>query len=205
MLRDILPATKAKMRILNVICNNNDINIRNIIKLSKTSPNLVVKYINKLRDYQLITIRNIGGAKKSYIKAVSLNYKAPLSEMFYTIIEIGKKEELIKKYPKLKPFIAQIENSIKSGIITLIYGSYARFAADKESDLDIWLIGKIDKKTVRDIKEVMVTCPIEYSIALETKEKFLKKIKDPIHQNVVKDKTIITGKKEFFRILAKYS
>jgi len=202
MLIDVLPATKAKMRILNTIYNNRDINIRNIIKLSKTSPNLAVDYVNKLEKYNIAKIKKIGGTKKNYVKAVSFNFKAPLSRFFYAIIEISRKEELIKKYAILKPFIAQIEN-IKSGIIVLIYGSYARFAADKESDVDLWVVGNINKTVKRDIEEIFVTLPVKYSIGIETKKEFLKKIRDAIHQNILRDKVIIKNENAFFEIPAK--
>lgn len=202
MLIEILPATKPKMRVLNVIYNNEDLNVRNIIKLAKTSPNLVVDYISKLEKYGLVRVKNIGGTKKNYIKSVSFNFEAKLSEIFYTLIEINKKEELMKKYIHLKPFITQIEN-IKSDIIALVYGSYARFSADKESDLDVWVIGNLNEKLRKDIEEILVTSPVKYSVNIETKKDFFKKIKDPIHQNILRDKVIIKNEKGFFNILAK--
>lgn len=203
MLIDVLPATEARMRVLNTIYNNKDINIRSIIKLSKTSPNLAVDYINQLETYQLVSIRKIGGAKKKYIKAASFNFKAEFSRIFYTIIETNKKEELLEKYKILKPFITQIKGAAENKAILLIYGSYARFEADKESDLDIWVIGNLDKKLRKDIQEILVTLPVEYSISIETKKEFLKKINTPIHQNIMRDRVIIAGGDDFFDILAK--
>lgn len=202
MLIDTLPATKAKMRILNIVYSNKDLNVRNIIKLAKVSPNLAVGYLGKLEKYGLIKVKSIGGNKKNYVKMMSFNFEAKLAEMFYTIIEISRKEELINKYTYLKPFITQIE-SVRDDIVILIYGSYARFAADKESDLDLWVIGNINPKVRKDIEEILVTSPIKYSVNVETKKDFFKRVNDPIHQNILRDKIIIKNEKEFFKILTK--
>lgn len=196
MLMDILPATKAKMKILNTIYNHKGANIRNIMKLSKASPNLVVDYVNKLEEYGIADVKKFGGNKKKYMKSVSFNFK---SKLFYSIIEINKKDELLKRYSFLNPFATQIEN-MEDKNIWLIYGSYARFAADKGSDLDIWIIGNADEKLKKRIEELLVTCPAEYSITIEKKDKFMKKMNDSIHQNILKDKVIIKNEERFFEI-----
>ena len=130
------------------------------------------------------------------MKSVSFNFK---SELFYSIIEINKKDELLKRYGFLKPFAAQIEN-MEDKNIWLVYGSYGRAAADKGSDLDIWIIGNADEKLKKRIEELLVTCPVEYSLTIEKKDKFMKKINDPIHQNMLKDKVIVKNEEGFFEI-----
>jgi len=202
MLIDLLPSTKSKMRILDTIYSEEGINIRNLIKKAKASPNLVVNYVDKLFKAEIIKIKGIGGDKKDYIKSLYFNFNSNLSKLFYKIIEVNKKDILSEKYKFIKPFITQIKN-LKTKLIILVYGSYSRFAADKESDLDLWFIGSLTDKLKKDIEEIFSTFPKEYSITIETKEKFIKNIENPIHQNILKDNVILNNEESFFDILKK--
>jgi predicted nucleotidyltransferase len=197
MLNELLPSTNAKMRILKAIYFGRDMNLRQVIKKARVSPNRAVDYVNKLSKNEIVKAKKIGNNK-----IISFNYFGALSSLFFNIIEKNKKVELIEKYPKLKPFFTQLEN-LKNDSIILLYGSYARFEADKESDIDIWVIWGRDKELKKDIEEILFTSPSDHSASIEDEEEFIKNRNDPLHQNILKDKVIIKGEERMIEIMRK--
>ncbi len=116
-------------------------------------------------------------------------------------IAFGLKAVMIKfAWPEEKS-TQIIEDSLAKIKFCLVYGSFARFVADNESDLDLWLVGEINVETKNRIREIFSTLDREYNMTIETERQFLKKINDPIHQNIIKNHVIIYGEKEFLRIL----
>lgn len=201
MIQEILPNSDTKLRILKIIYKNPGINFSTIVKKSRTSPNIVLKYVNELVKNNVLKEKRLGGTKKTHIRLFQPN----LSELginIFSYVEISEKEKFFNKYTRLKPIMNQLEELIQSSKIKfcLVYGSFARFAADKESDLDLWIVGKIDEKTKNRMREIFSTLNREYNLTIETANQFLKKITDPIHQNMINDHIIIYGEREFLKI-----
>lgn len=201
MIQKILPNSDTKLRILKIIYKTPGINFSELVKKSKTSPNIVLKYVNELVKNNVLKEKRLGGTKKTHIRLFQPNFSG-LGINIFSYVEMSEKEKFLNKYNRLKPIMNQLEELLSSEEVKfcLIYGSFARFAADKESDLDLWLVGKIDEKTKNRMREIFSTLDREYNITIETKKQFLKKINDPIHQNIVNDHIIIYGEKEFLKI-----
>ena len=202
MIQKILPNSDTKLRILKIIYKQHGINFSELVKKSKTSPNIVLKYVNELVKTNVLKEKRLGGTKKTHIRLFQSNFIG-LGIDIFSFVEISEKEKFLNKYNKLKPIISQLEELLLSEKIKfcLIYGSFARFVADKESDLDLWIVGDIDEKTKNRIREIFSTLDREYNMTIETEKQFLKKLNDPIHQNIVKDHIIIYGEKGFLKLL----
>jgi predicted nucleotidyltransferase len=69
-------------------------------------------------------------------KYFSLNLQNPLTKLFLIKTEIFKTMTFLEKYPLLKPFVKGINNDIP----LVVFGSYARLEATKNSDIDILII-----------------------------------------------------------------
>ena len=102
-----------------------------------------------------------------------------------------------------RPVFNQIIENIKKTDFFLVYGSYARLAADEDSDLDILIVGKVTD--TEKIREILVSLDIEVSIKIETYSDFKKRIKEPLHQQILKDNILVSeNNNKFIGLLLDY-
>lgn len=204
MIEKILPNTETKLRMLRVIYENPEINLTRLIKKAKTSPNIVLKYVNNLAEFNVIEEKRFGGKKKTHIRNLKANLLSNISILIFSFVEIEKKLVLLKKYKEIRPFVDQLVELFNEKVnFCLIYGSFARLAADKESDLDVWIVGDLNTEMKKRISEIFSTSKREYSIKIETLERFLKNINNPIHQNMIKEHIIIYNERNFLKTLSR--
>ena len=85
----------------------------------------------------------------------------------------------------------------------LVYGSYSRFAATKESDIDILIVGNLGKEEVSRIREIFVTSEVEVSLKVEAFEEFISNLEKPLYQNILKEHVIIYGAVNYIETLNK--
>lgn len=202
MLENILPGTGTKLRIVRTIYEKQGININSLIKKVRASPNSVLNYVNKLCAFGLIKEEILSGEKKIHMRILKPNFDNDFSKIFYSLVETDKKLLFFEKYKKLKPHFVQLGDIINKNIeFVLVFGSYARFAATKDSDLDILIVGKIDRKKIQRIREIFITMGPEPSIKFETFKSFLKNRKKPLYQNILKEHVILFGELNFMKIL----
>jgi len=109
--------------------------LREIARLTQ----LPVKNIqNILRDLENRNI--LVGEVRGKNKYFALNLKNIETKLMLMQAEIYKLKKLLGKYPQFKAFLREI----KSNIPIIVFGSFAKFNADKNSDVDILVIGKED-------------------------------------------------------------
>ena len=204
MIQKILPNSDTKLRILKAIYKNPEINYSKLVKESRTSPNIVLKYVNELVRNNILIEKRLGGKKKTHLRLFKPNFLA-LGIDIFSFVELEEKNKFIKKYEKLEPIINQICELLAStkAKFCLIYGSFSRFAADKDSDLDLWLVGNVGSVINNRIREIFSTFYGEYNMTIENEKQFLKRMNDSIHQNILKDHIVIYGEKEFVKSLRK--
>ena len=204
MIEEILPGNKTRLKIINTIYENPKINLTGLIKKVRASPKLVLKYVNNLLSYSVIKEEKRGGKKKVHIRIIEPNFDNELSQLIYSIVEIEKKIDFFKKYKKLKSYLTQLKEIFKSreGFV-LVYGSYARFSAEEDSDLDLLIVGKLNKEETKRVEEIFITLESELSLKIETLQKFLKNKEKPLYKNILKEHIITDGTINFIKILAK--
>jgi predicted nucleotidyltransferase len=203
MIEKILPGTETKLKILKMVYENPEINLTELIRKTGTSPNMVLEYVNTLVGFGILNEKRLGGRKKVHIRNFRANLSSHLSALIFSFVEIEKRLAFLKKYRELNTFVNQLTELFDGSIEScLIYGSFARFSADKESDLDIWIIGNPGSEMKKRISEIFSTMKREYSIKIETAESFSKNINDSIHQNIAKDHVVVCNEINFLRILS---
>lgn len=204
MIEKILPNTETRLRILRSVYENPEINLSKLIKKSRTSPNIVLKYVNNLTEFGVLKEKRYGGKKKTHIRNLEVNFLPELSCLVVSFVEIEKRLAFLKKYKEIKPFVSQLAELFDKKIdFCLVYGSFARLAADKESDLDVWLVGNVDSGMKKRISEIFSTLKREYSVKIESLNQFLKKINDPIHQNMLREHVVVYNELNFVKFLSK--
>lgn len=199
MIEEIIPGNKTRLNIIKAVYENPQINLTNLIKKVKASPNLVLKYVNKLSLYKIVKEEKSGGKKKVHVRNLRANFDNETARVIYSLVEMDKKTLFLEKYKKLKPYFLELMDINKKGFV-LVYGSYARFAGSKDSDLDILIVGKLKKEEIKRIQEIFITLENELSLKIETVNHFLKNKDKPLYQNILKEHVIIYGILDFMKI-----
>ncbi len=204
MIEELLPGNKTKMRVLRSIYESKGINLTTLIHKAKASPNLVLHYVNTLIDYGFLQEDRLGGTKKAHMRIVRPNLNRDAGKAAFYFVELEKNFLVLNKYKFLRPYFDQLGDLCAgNNIIAVLYGSYARLAVEKESDLDLLLIGKINKNILRRIKEIFITLEVEPSLKIETVAGFLKQKNKPLYQNILREHIVICGGWQFLKILQK--
>lgn len=199
---EIIPGTKSKFRIVNAIYENPGINVTALIKKVKVSPNLVLEYVNQLSANNIIKEERSGGKKKVHIRNLKPNFDNEAAQIIYSMIETNKKDLFLKKYNNLNPFFLQLSD-LKNIEFILVYGSFARLGSDKESDLDVLIVGQLNKEQITRIREVFVTLENELSLKIETMKSFLQNKEKPLFQNILKEHVVLSGAFNYIKVLNK--
>ena len=202
MIEKIIPGNKIKLRIVREIYENRGINITSLIKKTRGSPNFVLKYINELSENNIIKEERKEKKKKIHVRNLEADFDNELARIIYSIVELEKKDLFLEKYKSISNYFLELEESLKEGFV-LIYGSYARFAVTKDSDIDILIVGNLKKEDVNRIKEIFVTFDKEVSLKIETFENFIKNIEKPLYQNILKEHIVAVGVEEFIKTINK--
>lgn len=121
-----------------------------------------------------------------------LNLLNPQIEDIIKIVEIARKNKFLQKYLKLRGFFNALEKRTKDAI--LIFGSYANFTSNKDSDLDVFVIGNIEN--TNDLEELY---KIKINVVKSNKEKFNKN--DVFIKEIIKNHIILKGVEEFIGLI----
>jgi len=110
-------------------------------------------HIIEMEKEGIILIDKIGSAKQC-----SLNFLSPKTRHLLEEVDIARKEEIYKKYPKLKiidNLISKLTENFISEIHSIIlFGSYAKGTAAKQSDIDLlFIVSYLKDKTLREAIE----------------------------------------------------
>jgi len=189
----------SQTKIIREIIRTPGINLRGVIEKTKLSPNFVSEYVNLLVERGILKEERLE-KKRVYLRRFYFNLKSDLGKNIFSLVKEEEKDEFFKKYKKLKPVFQQFVEEIKTDFI-LVYGSYARLAAEKDSDLDLLIVGNI--KNREKIREILVSLDIEVSIKIETLKNFEKRIKDALHQQIIMDNILIYDSGKFVELLRK--
>ena len=180
---------------------NPGLNLREIISRTKLSPNVVTEYVNYFVKKEVIIEDRLIKNKRTYLRRFSVNYKSNLAKNLISLIKESEKEEFFLKYKSLEQAFNQIVENVKKIDFILVYGSYARFAADKESDIDILIVGDITNKD--EIRETLVSLEIEPSIKIERLSDFKKRIGDDLHKQIIKEHILLFDSGNFIKSIQK--
>lgn len=110
--------------------------LREISKLSKMPLKTSQNILNKLETARILKSNTHG--KNKYF---SLNIENVQTKLYLIQTEIYKTSQFLEKYPQFKLFLKEI----KTNETIIIFGSFAKETADKNSDIDLLIINKNQK------------------------------------------------------------
>jgi len=199
----IFPISKSKYKILKEVYENPGIGIAELMKKANVSQKILYQHINELKNAKIIREETIGA--KPQIRRIYPELKSENGKLIFSLIESQKREEFFSKYKNLRgPFSQLLQNLPNSVACILVFGSYARFSATRESDLDLLIInsGKKERKIESIVEESFVTFG-KVSARIITIEKFLKnKNIDSMLKQIIKDHVCIFNAEKFVEILS---
>ena len=192
---DKLNITENHLQVLLLFTNgfNREYYIREVQKLLKISPRTSQLILNDLENKGILESKTKGKIKAYTIKRNSLSQRYIIFSEQYKAIAFLEKKLIIKEIiEKINPFIEGIG---------IVFGSYAKDTAKKDSDLDIFVIGKYNKEK---IKKISKTYGIEISIKCYPLKTFEKNLADDILlKEILKNHIIFLNAEQFIKMVLK--
>ena len=146
--------------------------LRNIAKELNLSPSTLMRKINILVELGVLNFKIEGKNKLFYIE------NNLIARSYVLNAENYKLRKFAEKYPKVALVLSEVIK--KTDCMTLLFGSYSKFCADKNSDIDIY-VDTVDTK----IKNVLesINSKINVKIGKFDKSSFL--IKEIINNHII--------------------
>jgi|TARA_Y100000034_G_scaffold126632_1_gene178135 predicted nucleotidyltransferase len=164
-----------------LILIRNKIHLREIARILGESHSTILRKLNELIKRNIIETEPQGKNKlyslKNNLMAKSTIYMA----------ENYKLTKLLKEYPKLSIILDEVSKKTDDKLI-ILFGSYAKFSANNNSDIDIFI--ETGSRKVKDtIKEI--NSKLSVKIGPFDKDSFLIK-------EIIKNHVILRGVEEFY-------
>jgi len=165
-----------------------------IAKKMSLNQKSVANILNKLENEGLLKSKTAGKNKE-----FSLNLGNPEAvKNFIVAAEHLRTAEFLKTNPVVKEVLAKAKEAF-AGIV-VIFGSYAKGAQKKDSDLDVFVAGTYDRSKVSRVSEL-------YNLQVSVKNyppgafRSALRNKDVLLTEVIKNHVIISGAEEFVNAL----
>jgi DNA-binding MarR family transcriptional regulator len=199
----IFPISRSKYKILKEVYENPGIKVSELMRRANVSQKILYQHISELKSVGVIREEIIG--IKPQIRAIYPELKSENGKLIFALIECQKREEFFSKYKSLKgPFFHLIKN-LSENTICVVFGSYARFSATRESDLDLLFIVSDERKSKieRLVEEAFVTFGRVSARSINAEEFVKGKGVDSILKQVIKEHICISNVQKFVDILSK--
>lgn len=194
---------KLELKIVDLLARNAErkFTINEIAKTLKEYYSFVHKTVNKLtKDSVLIKER----AGNSYLCSLNIGNEKALALM--QLSEIEKKDEFFSKNKELKLILEDFVKSAEThvNVISIVlFGSYAKDAATKESDIDILLIGEANAGIDTTTKEIYAKYGKEINTIIMSPNDFKKQKDRAVIKEIINNHYIFYGVDKFVNLVLK--
>lgn len=194
---------KLELKIVDLLARNMErkFTINGVAKSLNEYYSFVYRIVNQLIKDNVITKEKAG---KSYLCSINLGVEKTVA--LIQLSEIEKKDELYSSNKELKVIL---EDFIKSAELTakpvsiVLFGSYAKGIATKESDIDILLISKTKKGIDKIAKEIYAKYGKEINPVIMTPEDFKRQKDKTLIKEIIKDHYVLYGVENFVNVVFK--
>ncbi len=170
-----------KLEIVIDLLKNNENHIRGIAKNLGTSHTTVLRKVEELTKENVLDYKMAGKNKVFSLK------KTLKTKNYVYMSENYKLNKLLERYPELGVILKEVISKAPSNLI-ILFGSYAKFIAKQDSDIDLFVETK-DNTLKEDIK--LVSGKINLKIG-----KF--DLNNSLIREIVKNHVIIKGVETFY-------
>ena len=155
--------------------------IRGIAKELNLTHTTILRKVNQLFKENVVDFEYEGKNKVFYLK------KNQISKSYVLRAELYKVSLIINKYPFLEVIINDILKISKEKML-ILFGSYAEFRAEKNSDVDIYI-----ESTDRNLKKKIESINSKLSIKIGLFDE-----QSPLIREIIKKHIILRGLEEFY-------
>ncbi|MCD6216078.1 MAG: nucleotidyltransferase domain-containing protein [Candidatus Aenigmarchaeota archaeon] len=155
--------------------------LRSIARALESSHSTILRRLNKLVIENVLDYKKEGKNKVFFIKNTLEAKNYIFNAERYKLIK------LLKKYPELGIIISDVLKKTREKMI-ILFGSYAKFRAKKDSDIDIYVETR-DKKVKKELEFINSKIRIKIG-TFDTSSLLIKEI--------VKDHIILRGVERFY-------
>ncbi len=172
--------TRVKLLTLFLLNPETDMYFREIVRMTNENNNAVRRELRNLEEMGLLS-----SMKKGNLKYYTVNKKMPI---FTELTNIILKTEAVGK------MLIESMRTIGEIRAAFVYGSFARGSASGKSDIDLFIIGRVNEdELIRNIEKLEMQISREINYVLFTDEEVKERIKnrDPFIRNVLKEKKVV--------------
>jgi len=149
----------------------------------------------------LVKLNIIEYAKKGKTKLFYLNLEKQTTKTILNLLENQKTLQFQLEHKEPATIINELMKHCET---TIIFGSYANGTYDKESDLDIAIIGKCDRTAIKNIKQKQIIEINEHYATYQEFEKIVAQ-KNPLAIEIIKNHIIFGNISEISNMFWKHA
>lgn len=203
----IFPLSKAKFRLVKIIYEKPNIKISELLKKTRISQKSGYKYIGDLLTGGIIS-ETVEG-KKPTSRLFTLRF-SEAGKACFTLLEEEKRLDFFDKHKELRGQFIHFENEVGSFVdAALIFGSFARGAETKSSDIDMLVVSESRerKKIENAVEKCFVTAKQTVSIRLIEQKKLIEmlKRKEEFALQILRDHIVVLNSHNWVEILQQAS
>lgn len=169
---------------------NKEIYGSSLSKKTNLSQKNVALTLLELEKKGVLALR-LSGNRKYYF----INFLNPLINDYLVFFELSRKIEFLEKHKKMIDFAREIR-----GEIVCIFGSYAKGTQTKSSDLDIFIVGKVDLMKIKKQGSKYGYSPQIFNMTLNDFKKNLLK-KTTLIQEIMNEHVLLKGFDKFVEVV----
>gem|GEM_PF-983753 len=194
---------KLELKIVDLLARNAErkFTINEIAKSLKEYYSFVHRTVNKLIKDSVVAKEKAG---KSHLCSINLGAEKTIA--LINLSEIEKKSDFYNSNKEIKIILEDCVKSVEStvnAISVVLFGSYAKGTATKESDIDILLIGKTKTGIDKTTKEVYAKYGKEINAVVMTSEDFKRQKDKALIKEIIKDHYVLYGVEKFVNLVFK--
>lgn len=155
--------------------------VRSIARKLNESHSTISRKLNNLKKHNIIDSRKEGKNKVFFLK------QNLITKNYILQSELNKLTKLLRLHPELSVIFEEIQNKTDARLI-ILFGSYSKGTAKKDSDIDIY----IETKS-RNVKKSIEEIHSKINVKIGTFD-----INSPLIKEIIKDRIIIRGIEVFY-------
>jgi len=187
-----------KQKILKFIIENKG--DHSMLKISKT---LKIDYKNIFQAIKDLNPKVYSKIKKGNSQLISFGFGYDPEVL---AVEEKRREDILKKNPKLKLIVQEVNEESYQFMIVLLFGSFAKEENTPSSDIDICIISDNKLKT-KSLSERLDLLTLKTELHEFTTEEFISMIekkKKNLGNEIIKRNIILFGVENYYNLLSKW-